>query len=418
MSTVLIAWELGAGLGHLVQLLPLAHGLARRGHRVFVALRDLSKAEQVFGARAVSFLQAPYKAGPPRSMVRPCVTFAHVMFNVGFGEVPELRTLSTAWQNLYKFVRPDLILFDHSPTALLASRPLGRAVRRVVIGSGFCVPPDVSPTPVLRPAAKCDPGKLAADEEGLLRRINFLLGEWRQPPLERVTQLYGEADETFLVTFPEFDHFPGRAGARYRGPSLQARGRPPQWPAPPRPGGRKIYAYLKNFDALPALLEALARSPHSSIIVCDNIPAGARRYASETLRLEDRPLDIAGVARECDLAILNAGHGTTASMLLAGKAVLLVPIYLEQGLLARAVEQTIGAGLVASHKDGADVRAKLERVLAPGNYERHAAAARDFAARHADFDPLIENEGMLARLEELLRGDAVGVGSEDAKYGQ
>jgi UDP:flavonoid glycosyltransferase YjiC (YdhE family) len=37
MATILLTWELGAGLGHLVNLLPLARGLLQRGHRVYAA---------------------------------------------------------------------------------------------------------------------------------------------------------------------------------------------------------------------------------------------------------------------------------------------------------------------------------------------------------------------------------------------
>lgn len=44
MATVLVTWELGGGLGHLLPLEPLVRGLSERGHRVAVALRDLSRA--------------------------------------------------------------------------------------------------------------------------------------------------------------------------------------------------------------------------------------------------------------------------------------------------------------------------------------------------------------------------------------
>ena len=32
--SILFAWELGAGLGHLMQMLPLATDLAKAGHRI------------------------------------------------------------------------------------------------------------------------------------------------------------------------------------------------------------------------------------------------------------------------------------------------------------------------------------------------------------------------------------------------
>jgi hypothetical protein len=62
MATVLFAWELGGGLGHLMQMLPLAWGL-RREHRVVAVLRHLSPAaaEALCPLRA-QVLQAPHKS--------------------------------------------------------------------------------------------------------------------------------------------------------------------------------------------------------------------------------------------------------------------------------------------------------------------------------------------------------------------
>ena len=59
MRTVLLAWEVGGGLGHLINLLPLARGLSGRGHRVVAVLRDLSKVEHVFQNIDIEILQAP-----------------------------------------------------------------------------------------------------------------------------------------------------------------------------------------------------------------------------------------------------------------------------------------------------------------------------------------------------------------------
>ncbi len=139
-KTVLFCWELGGGLGHMMQMLPLAEDLAKAGCRVFVALRQLERATDIFGRAGVSFLQAPaWLPGTPGRFRRP-VTFAGLLANVGFGSDGELFARACAWRNLMRMVRPDLIIFDHSPTALLASR--GLATRRALIGSGFCCPPD------------------------------------------------------------------------------------------------------------------------------------------------------------------------------------------------------------------------------------------------------------------------------------
>ena len=72
--TVLFCWELGAGLGHLMQVLPLATDLARAGHCVVVALRHLERAANVFGRSGVFYLQAPHRAGRRRGSGAPTPT--------------------------------------------------------------------------------------------------------------------------------------------------------------------------------------------------------------------------------------------------------------------------------------------------------------------------------------------------------
>ncbi len=61
MATILFAWELGGGMGHLTNIAPLARHLAQQGHEVAVALRDLSRAAIVFPGDDVQILQAPTK---------------------------------------------------------------------------------------------------------------------------------------------------------------------------------------------------------------------------------------------------------------------------------------------------------------------------------------------------------------------
>src|SRR5207244_8709427 len=82
--TILFVWELGSGLGHLMQILALAEELARRGHRVFVAVRDLMAAAPVFEGKGLHFLPAPHKEGGGPVVFRRTLSFAYLLSNVGW----------------------------------------------------------------------------------------------------------------------------------------------------------------------------------------------------------------------------------------------------------------------------------------------------------------------------------------------
>ena len=399
-KTVLFCWELGAGLGHMMQVLPLARDLAAEGHTVYIAVRDVAAATAVFGGAGVRFLQAPLYTPRVARFPRQ-LNFAQLLANLGFSDDFDLFGLVCAWRNLMQMVRPDLIVFDHSPMALVAARSLDLTARRALIGSGFCCPPDTFPLPAFRPQGigPVEDARLVAVEVEVVGRINRLLANWGQPRIERLGELYSGVDDNFLTTFPELDHYASRKGAAYWGPVItgdDAGGEAPRWPDAP---GKHVYAYLKPSPELPRVVEALAAARCPTVLCIDGASEGLRRrLESPTVRVEAAPLDLARVARECDLAVLNGGHGVTAEMLLAGKPMFHVPLYLEQRLTAEAVA-ALGAAEVAPPRSADPVGTRLDALL---HDESYGAAARRFAERYAAFDPRRQREAMLARAEELI----------------
>jgi hypothetical protein len=392
MATFLLTWELGQGLGHLVNLRPLAEGLRTRGHRVALALQDLSRAKAVFPSEQIEFFQSPLKQWRMAD-AGPTLSFAHVLRDNGFDDASKLAGLAEAWRSIIRSVQPDVMVLDHSPTALLAAR--GFTAKRVLLGTGFFCPLDESPLTCLQPWLHADPAALVAEERSVLATMNSVLSSWQLPPLQRVAQLYYPHDEHLLVTFSELDHYGVRPGQRYWGAWQSGFGKAPVWPAGT---GKRIYAYLKPFQELPALLELLARSGMPTIVYSGGIAENLqRRFSTPTLRFEHDPLDMQKVGRECDWAILNGNHGTLVALLMAGKPTLHIPIHVEQALLVNALIR-MGAGLGASPADPRHIEAQFRQMLVD---TQCAAAAQAFAARHADFDADKQIAAMLDRLEEL-----------------
>jgi UDP:flavonoid glycosyltransferase YjiC (YdhE family) len=59
MSRFLFASELGANMGHLGQLLPLASELQAKGHEIVFAVPDVTRAGASLSARGFRYVQAP-----------------------------------------------------------------------------------------------------------------------------------------------------------------------------------------------------------------------------------------------------------------------------------------------------------------------------------------------------------------------
>ena len=377
-TTVLFTWELGSGFGHLGRLLPVMRHLHQLGCRVVLAAVNLEAAALL--PSYVELLPAPKAAPPsPGGLLRRPATFADVLFNEGAcGD--GLPGVVQAWRGLFHLLRPQVVVHDYSPFALLAMQGLDCA--KALLGTGFACPPPLARLPDLRDWENQYRDRMARTEAEVLEALNRQLVAQGQPSLQGVGELSSRVEANFLATFAELDHYPDRANTEYRGvwpgfdPDQRHR---PEWPAGE---GKRIFVYLKAFRGLTRLLSTLERQKNP-VLAC--IPGGGdyARTVGSSVRVMTQPLDIDSIAPECDLAILNAGHGSTASVLLAGRPILQLPINVEQYHTARNTCR-LGAGEQAFLDQDETMIHALERLL---ESEEHRLAAADFARRYQDFDP-------------------------------
>ena len=394
MSRILYVWELGSGYGHVASAIPLATRLKARGHEVAFALRDLAYAERFLGRRGFALLQAPVWMSDRRGPDLP-VSYAEMLANFGFLDRAGLTGMARAWRELYRLVRPDLLVIDHAPTALLAARGIG--LRRVLLGTGFHSPPRTSPMPSLRPWLDISPERLLETERQIVETMNEVSADLAAKPLEVLADLF-EVDEDFLCTFPELDHHP-RTEARYWGPFFASdEGVAPEWPAQ---RGARVFAYLSpayhDFEKLVSQLSDLSCGTlvHAPGLSDKQIA----KYHARNVVFSPEPVRMAQASREADLVICHGGHGTTAASLLAGRPVLVLHRHVEQLLLAQKIVDG-GLGKTINPDSKNPSYKQLARDILSDS--RFAERAREFAAKYADFDLARQVDRIVTRCEEII----------------
>lgn len=377
MARVLFCWELGNGLAYMEAVTLVARAVAKAGHEVHFAARDLTHAERLLGDR-IPFYQAPTHVTPQRLLMARPMTFADVLINLGYGNPAPVVSRVRAWRNLFDRLQPDIVHCANAPGALLAAR--GTGIRSRAAGIGFLVPPSQSPLPLLRTwAAQADPKRMAAREQAVLDCMNRALDAIAAPRLASLGALYGEADVRVLYSYPELDDYAPRADVTYVGVLQPTAGAAPVWPDVP---GKRIFAYLDPSEPLPMLLKALAASGHPVLAYLPHPPEElVKHYATGNLRLMDRPLDVTKTAALCDVGVSHGGHNIVGSFLAAGKPQLVVPNMFPERVTARKIAGQ-GVGLI-SRWDEAEISEKLRKLLQETGF---SAKAKALAAQVAQLD--------------------------------
>ena len=394
MARVLIAWELGEAFGHLARCLRLAQGLVARGHGVTLVLKEVRLPAGPRPAPGITVLPAPLtpQAGADSS---PPVNYADVLRVSGFADVLDVAARLNAWQGLFSFVRPDVLVADHAPTALLAARLTD--IPHLAIGNGFAIPPDVSPWPSIRPWEMVSDQALATAEVRLDRVIEAAQKALGHTRAVSARDLFGEHD--ILDTFAELDHYGARPDGRYVGPiGLVPQALRVAWQSREGP---KVLAYLR--PAVPgfqSILQALARLDAEVLCVAPGTsPEAAKRFSTRRLRIALTPVDLPPLLEHADLAVGYGNSGFSTQALLAGVPLAMRPRHVEQALFAHRV-QALGAGKLLSGRIDADsVTASFQELLGS---QAHRQAARAFRERHRHFSTAQAIEQSLSLIERAF----------------
>ena len=395
MAKICFTWELGQGLGHLVRYDTLIERLVCRGDEVWFLAKDAARARAVFAGRPVNIEQIEPGSTPREYSFGALDSYPEILNNFGFYAPDPLERQVQPWLTKFTALAPDILVVDHSPTALLANRI--SQIPMISSGSGFTVPLKSAPMKSLRYWELRRGERLADTERHVLEVCNVVLRRAGVATLNAMSDLLVAPCE-WLLTFAELDHYGIRDGARYLGsfPS-SAFGAAPQWPEHPGP---KVFAYISTPTLSREFVEALSAVGANLCLYAPDLAheETAKLVAQRTYRAGS-PVNLGLAASQCQAVISNGGLNTVSAIMCAGRAQLTLPNNLERYMVGRRLELT-GAGLMAPTENPGDLAAKLRAVLHDRAFSR---AAERFAERYRSQTAELQVATMLADIDRLLQ---------------
>ena len=358
-SHIVFAWEIGAGFGHLTPAAVLGQELRRRGHRVSAVVPARSPACRMLEPLGIEVLDVPEPV-PPVHAFPVSLNYAANLLRNGYWHGPTLGRRLAVWRSLLDRLRPDLLVADHAPAALLAGR--GSRYPVSAIGHGFTLPPLHTPMPSLQPWFPVAEARLTDLERRFLGSVNPLLEASGNPPLASVAGLF-DGVERLLCIEPELDHYATRTDQSYLGAIEPIGGLPPP---PIEAGVSPVFVYLDSRNRfLPSLLQALRVRdiPTLAYIAGGDGLAQAEPPDSPVRHLAGL-VDLHKIATRCRLAVTHGGTLSASLFLKRGIKLLICPQDLEKALLARRlVERKLAWATNWFSVDDDQPAARLDAIL-------------------------------------------------------
>lgn len=396
MSKILCCWELGDDLGHLGQFHPVISELFGRGHEVYFVVKDLSKVGVFKWDKRITFLQAPVWLSRLRKPIKN-KSYAEILIYKGYHSPIALHSLVAGWINLFNLIKPDILVFDHAPTALLASSGLG--LPRVVLSNPFVTPPAGSPPKNVRPWEEVDATAMEENERYIVKVINKVAVDCHLPTINYVSDLFN-VDKVILAGFNELDFYKEfRSNPVYKGAIIAVAGlAEPIWPSL---SSVKIFAYLKYGNEQAEKVLSILASLDASVVCyyAEAKPEDCAKYASANMNISATPFDLTAVYKEADVIVSHGGIGMIHSALQSACPMILLPLQLEQQNNAYILEKMNLAVVISSGTSIEDAQKKIRDFFTTPFYFENA---KRFLMSIDDSKLIISTEEICNYVEGLL----------------
>lgn len=370
MASILAAWEIGDGHGHVRNLLAVADILRAAGHQVIFAI----PAAQVTASKLVEAARYPVErvllpVQPSLSQYLPAMTqyradsFLDVMGLHAFSQPERLAPLLARYEAAIRSYNVDLVMAESAPAAALAARVANR--RCIGIGTSFGIP-ETHAGMASYPKLDQWPNTPIFSDEKITASINKATGGSYKNVADALA-----FDRIIPFCYPSMDHY----GAQR---SLSHRGIGPVWQMTPLAPVRELrgFAYLQSaYPAINDLISSIRKSgiPFTVYVRNGKFQSGANMEVKQQFDME-REL------KQSSFVVHHGSAGIGQACLGAGIAQVCFPYHIENTnnayrLQNLGVSKAIGYGqqrdFVGFLLDQNDNRADAARVVA-AQIEAHA----------------------------------------------
>ena len=343
---ILLAWESGAGRGHIVTLRTVVDALGD-GFDYDASLCIMDHAAELEPVCSLVFPGArlfvdPAVRGAPGAV--RTATWGEFLGDTGFLDPLFLATQVKWWQEVLAGRAIDMVVADYAPCALLAAQSMGIAA--VIVGTGYGIPPQgLERFPVFLP----EHDLCLYDEAEMVATINSALVPLGVPALVHLSDVYRRSHE-LVRTLDILDPYRGLRTLPLMPPVADV-ARPAATP------GDEVFVYFSTTELQDAgVVEAVTTLGLPVRAFCPGItPDLAARFVAAGIKLENRPVPVEQMAERSRLMVHSGQHGILCLGLAAGLPQVAIPQHLEQLYHARGCEKE-GTGRVVESADRAPDR--------------------------------------------------------------
>lgn len=371
MKRLLFTWEMGANFGHVNKISQVAAEL-QSDFELYIACRNVVALRDLAPDLKAHLLPAPY--APTRPMQkdeRAGQCYPGVLMLDGWDTPAKLIPLIEAWRALFVLVKPDVLISQAAPTALLAAR--GLDFKTALLGAGWDSPPRSHPMACFD-ATNPETVTIALEQEKTaLENANTALNHYDVPPMSQFCDLL-DVDETLLAAYPQTDQFGPRDAiepnhAPYLGQLLSvSTGQRVSWR---NRGGARILAYLRpGTSQYQAGVQGLAQiAPNMDVILAAPgiDPHHADQLRQRSVLVCDGPVQLDHLLPDCDLGISHGSSGIGSAFMAFGVPQLCLPTHQEQMMFSKTAANAGCALGIAGQYQGPQVIEAIQKALASKN---------------------------------------------------